>query len=79
MGAKTTTDGDMLIINGGYSLRGTTVTALDLRAGAALMLAGMVAEGETVIEHFEQVERGYENIIEKMSSLGGKIIGISRA
>ncbi len=79
MGAKTKTDGDMLIINGGYSLRGTTVTALDLRAGAALMLAGMVAEGETVIEQFEQVERGYENIIEKMSSLGGKIIGISRA
>ncbi len=73
MGANTEVDGDMLKINGGNNLVGSIVKASDLRAGAALMLAGMVAEGETVIEHFEQVERGYEHIVEKMKMLSGNI------
>lgn len=73
MGANTKVDGDMLIIRGGKHLIGTTVKALDLRAGAALILAGMVAEGETIIEDFEQVERGYEHIIEKIKRLSGDI------
>ncbi len=73
MGANTDVQGDMLVINGGAKLTGATVTALDLRAGAALMLAGMVADGETTIEHFEQVERGYEHIIRKMKMLSGNI------
>ena len=73
MGAKTEIDGDMLRIYGGNNLTGSTVKALDLRAGAALMLAGMIAEGETIIENFEQVERGYEHIIGKMKILSGEI------
>ena len=73
MGANTEVDGDMLKIHGGNNLFGSTVKALDLRAGAALMLAGMVAEGETIIVSFEQVERGYEHIIEKMKMLSGNI------
>jgi len=73
MGANTDVQGDMLVINGGAKLTGATVTALDLRAGAALMLAGMVADGETTIEHFEQVERGYEHIIRKMNAISGNI------
>jgi len=76
MGASTEVDGDVLVIHGGAKLTGTTVKALDLRAGAALMLAGMVAEEETIVTDFEQVERGYENIIKKINSLGGNIIEI---
>ena len=67
MGADYEIKGDMLIIKGGKKLKGSNVKALDLRAGAALVLAGLVAEGETIIENFEQVERGYEHIATKLS------------
>ena len=69
MGADYEIKGDMLIIKGGKKLKGAKVRALDLRAGAALVLAGLVAEGETKITDFEQVERGYEEILMKMDSL----------
>lgn len=61
---------NLLRIKGGQSLKGAHVTALDLRAGAALMLAGMVAEGETVIEDAWQIHRGYSNLESKLCSLG---------
>lgn len=57
----------------GSKLVGGKAKALDLRGGAALLLAGLVAEGETIIDSFEQVHRGYEDVIEKIRSLGGII------
>lgn len=73
MNAKSVVDGDMLKIFGGNNLYGAEVKSLDLRAGAAFVLAGLVADGETIVTNFEQVERGYENIIEKLNSLGAHI------
>ncbi|WP_045217633.1 hypothetical protein [Desulfonatronovibrio magnus] len=58
--------------NGG-KLQGAKVKALDLRAGAALALCGMVADGETVIEDAWQIERGYDGFVEKVRSLGGDV------
>lgn len=73
MGMKYHVEGDMLIIDGGVSLKGATVSALDLRAGVALLLAGLTAEGETIIENAWQIERGYENLKEKLGSLNIQI------
>jgi len=73
MGASTRTDGNLLHIQGGNPLSGANVTALDLRAGIALTLAGLTAEGTTRIADAWQVERGYDRLIEKLTSLGGKI------
>jgi len=70
MGMQYKVDGDMLVIDGGISLKGATVTALDLRAGIALLLAGMVADGETTIENAWQIRRGYENLEGKLKGLG---------
>ncbi len=63
------------IIQGGKPIKGCAVRALDLRAGAALTFLGAVAEGTTTIDNYYQVERGYEDIVGKMSSLG---VDISR-
>ena len=70
MGMKFTEDGDLLKISGGNPLHGATVKALDLRAGIALLLAGLTAEGTTVIENAWQIERGYENLGGKLAQLG---------
>lgn len=70
MGMDYQVEGDMLVINGGSTLKGTTVNALDLRAGIALLLAGMTAEGETSIENSWQIKRGYEQLEEKLEGLG---------
>ncbi|MBU2922156.1 UDP-N-acetylglucosamine 1-carboxyvinyltransferase [Winogradskyella psychrotolerans] len=70
MGMQYKVDGDMLVIDGGVPLKGATVTALDLRAGIALLLAGMVADGETIIENAWQIGRGYENLESKLKGLG---------
>lgn len=69
MGVEYTVDGDLLKIHGGNQLQGATVKALDLRAGMALLLAGLVADGETVIEDAWQIARGYENLNEKLKAL----------
>lgn len=71
MGLKYDIEGNMLQIHGGEELQGATVTALDLRAGVALALAGFIAEGETTITDAWQISRGYENFVEKVNSLGG--------
>ena len=62
--------GDMLQINGGKSIAGAEVRALDLRAGIALLLAGLVAAGETIINEAWQIERGYDDLLLKLESCG---------
>ena len=69
MGMNYEIKGDFLVIQGGRSFVGAKVKALDLRAGIALLLAGLTAEGETIIEDAWQIERGYENLTEKLSKL----------
>jgi UDP-N-acetylglucosamine 1-carboxyvinyltransferase len=69
MGMRYSMEGDLLKIHGGKPLKGTSVKALDLRAGMAFLLAGLVADGETIIENAWQIERGYENLNEKLMKL----------
>ncbi|MCM8817889.1 MAG: UDP-N-acetylglucosamine 1-carboxyvinyltransferase [Candidatus Omnitrophica bacterium] len=73
LGADITLDGSKAIIKGVNSLRGTKVMASDLRASAALVLAGLVAEGTTEISRIYHLDRGYENLENKLSILGAKI------
>jgi UDP-N-acetylglucosamine 1-carboxyvinyltransferase len=73
MGGQFAIEGNMLSILGGAPLKGTRVKATDLRAGAALALAGLVAEGKTVIEDSWQIDRGYNQFRMKMASLGAQI------
>ena len=73
MGASIETAGNKAIVKGGAVLRGTQVMATDLRAGAALVLAGLVAEGTTEISEIYHIERGYEKFIEKFRGLGAEI------
>ena len=73
MGADIKIYGRKLHIMGPTKLTGKEVVATDLRAGACLVLAGLKAEGETIIENIEFILRGYENIVEKLTSVGAKI------
>ncbi|MCL2767759.1 MAG: UDP-N-acetylglucosamine 1-carboxyvinyltransferase, partial [Synergistaceae bacterium] len=73
MGANIEVSGNLTIIRGVKELKGARVTATDLRAGAALILAGLAAQGETIVEGFDHVTRGYESIDKKLSSLGAKV------
>ena len=73
MGAKINIIGKTAEVTGRNRLKGTTVVARDLRAGAALVIAGLAAEGTTRIENIHFVERGYEDIINKLTRLGATI------
>lgn len=73
MGADVRVVNNLLVINGGKELQGAHVNALDLRCGASLVLAGLVAKGYTLISGFEQVRRGYEDIEHKLSAIKGNI------
>jgi UDP-N-acetylglucosamine 1-carboxyvinyltransferase len=73
MGAKITVEGKSAIIRGTKRLYGTTVKATDLRGGAALVLAGMMAKGKTEVENVEYILRGYENLDKKLLNIGGNI------
>ncbi|WPL10847.1 MULTISPECIES: UDP-N-acetylglucosamine 1-carboxyvinyltransferase [Thiorhodovibrio] len=74
MGLRHEVEGDMLVIHGqGGGLHGAKVRALDLRAGAALALCGLAAEGKTVITDAWQISRGYVNFAEKLRSLGANV------
>lgn len=73
MGASIFYEGNTLLINGIFSLHGRTVKAHDLRCGAAILVAAFNAEGKTIIENGEIINRGYERIIEKLKSLGANI------
>jgi UDP-N-acetylglucosamine 1-carboxyvinyltransferase len=63
----------MAVVEGVTRLTGASVKATDLRAGAALTIAGLMAEGETEILDIEHIERGYERPVEKLSSVGAKL------
>lgn len=73
MGASIKVEGSTAIINGVEKLTGATVCSPDLRAGAALVIAGMVAEGFTIVEQVEYIERGYERFEYKLKALGAAI------
>ncbi|MBE5960413.1 MAG: UDP-N-acetylglucosamine 1-carboxyvinyltransferase [Lachnospiraceae bacterium] len=73
MGASIKVEGNTAIIDGVKELTGAIVSAPDLRAGAALVIAGLAAEGFTVVEQIEYIERGYENFEGKMRELGASM------
>jgi len=73
MGANIELNGLIATINGKTKLVGTDINATDLRGGAALILAGLIAEGTTTIYDIDYILRGYENIINKLSNVGAKI------
>ena len=73
LGADIQIDGHTAIVRGNERLSGAPVMATDLRASASLILAGLVAEGETTIDRIYHLDRGYENIEEKLGALGAKI------
>ena len=73
MGANIEIDDRDAAVFGASKLHGAEVRATDLRAGAALILAGIVAEGETIISDIYHIDRGYEDIEEKFRSLGANI------
>lgn len=73
MNAKARVEGNTAIIEGPTHLEGSIVTATDLRGGAALVLAGLLAEGETEIHDIYHIERGYSSIIDKLCALGADI------
>jgi UDP-N-acetylglucosamine 1-carboxyvinyltransferase len=73
MGAHISIDGRRAVVHGPSQLSGTTVQASDLRASAGLVLAALVANGETTIERVYHIDRGYEHIVEKLGALGARI------
>ena len=73
MGADITVKGQTATFVGPRKLKGAEVVATDLRAGAAMVIAGLLAEGETTITNVEHILRGYENMIEKLTNIGAKI------
>ncbi|MFD2867710.1 UDP-N-acetylglucosamine 1-carboxyvinyltransferase [Kurthia populi] len=73
MGAAGKVEGRTSIITGPTELTGATVTATDLRAGAALVIAGLIAHGETIIHDIYHIERGYSHIVEKLTAIGADI------
>ncbi len=73
MGAHIQIDGKTALVTGTEKLHGATVYAHDLRAGAALVIAGLAAEGTTYVEHIHFVERGYEHLVRKLTNLGADI------
>ncbi|MDR2032926.1 MAG: UDP-N-acetylglucosamine 1-carboxyvinyltransferase [Azoarcus sp.] len=73
LGADIRIDGNTAVVHGVARLQGATVMATDLRASASLVIAGLVAEGETVIERIYHLDRGYERLEEKLAVLGAKV------
>lgn len=73
LGANITLRGNIASVSGGAELKGADVMATDLRASSALVLAGLVAEGETNIHRIYHLDRGYENLESKLSTLGAKV------
>ena len=74
MGATTTEiTNSKAVILGPSKLKGKRVYATDLRAGASLVIAGLIADGTTIIDNADYILRGYENIVEKLKNVGAKI------
>ncbi len=76
MGANIRVEGSTAIISGVKQLTGAEVTSTDLRAGAALVLAGLAAQGKTIINHVDYIDRGYEHIELKLRALGADIVRV---
>ena len=76
MGAHITIDGRRAVVRGPAKLSGTTVQASDLRASAGLVLAALVASGETTIDRVYHIDRGYERIVEKLRAVGANIVRV---
>jgi UDP-N-acetylglucosamine 1-carboxyvinyltransferase len=77
LGANIDIDGNTALVRGVAELEGATVMATDLRASASLVLAGLVAKGQTVIERIYHLDRGYENLEEKFNALGANVKRVS--
>lgn len=77
MGAQIQVDGRTAVVEGIEKYTGALVAACDLRAGAAMVIAGLCAEGETMVEDVHYIERGYENFVGKLRALGADIILVS--
>ena len=73
MGAQIQVDGKVAVIEGVDKLTGAPMQACDLRAGAAMVIAGLAAQGVTEIDHVYYIERGYEDIVRKLSGVGADI------
>ena len=78
MGASIKVEGKMAVVEGVEQLKGAPVRADDLRAGAAMIIAGLIAKGTTEIEEISHIDRGYENIVEKLTGLGADIRRVDR-
>jgi UDP-N-acetylglucosamine 1-carboxyvinyltransferase len=79
LGAQIETEGNTAIITGVTSLQGASVMATDLRASACLVIAALVAKGETVIDRIYHLDRGYERIEQKLTAVGAKISRVKAA
>jgi UDP-N-acetylglucosamine 1-carboxyvinyltransferase len=77
LGAQIATDGRTATIQGGQRLSGATVMATDLRASASLVIAALVAHGETTVERIYHLDRGYDRMEDKLRALGADIERIS--
>ena len=77
MGANITVHGASALVRGQARLRGAPVMATDLRASVSLVLAGLVAEGETLVSRVYHLDRGYERVEEKLSACGADIERVS--
>ena len=77
MGANVKVEGNTAIIDGVETLTGARISAPDLRAGAALVIAGLAADGVTVVDDVKYILRGYEDILEKLRSLGAEMEAVS--
>src|SRR3954470_3452935 len=73
LGANIEIDGNTAVVHGVPQLSGATVMATDLRASASLVIAGLVAEGQTTIERIYHLDRGYETLEAKLSALGARV------
>ena len=73
MGAKIRVDGSLAVIEGPCRLSGAQVNAIDLRAGAAVVIAGLVADGVTEVNNIKYIDRGYEDFVGKLQQLGADI------
>jgi UDP-N-acetylglucosamine 1-carboxyvinyltransferase len=77
MGADITVEGRRAIVRGKTPLSGAMIQASDLRASASLVLAGLAADGETLVDRVYHIDRGYERIEEKLNSVGARIRRLS--
>ena len=73
MGARIQVDGKVAVIEGVEQLTGAPVHACDLRAGAAMVIAGLAAQGVTEVDSIHHIERGYQNLVEKLIGVGADI------